>query len=97
MCIRDRPTLLSKYMAFGMSMQEVFDAAILAPAKQLGLEEELATLKPETAADVAVFRLMERDMKFYDLNGEYITGNQALVPQLTIKDGTCLLYTSRCV
>ena len=81
------PRLLSKYMAMGMSLSDVLDAATLTPAKQLGMSE-LATLQEGTVADIAVFRLIDSKTKHYDLNGEFITGKQIFVPQMTIKDGS---------
>ena len=82
------PRLLAKFMAMGMSLEQVLDAAILAPARQLGAEEELATLRPGTRADLAVFCIKERETRFYDLNGAYITGERTIVPQLTVKRGS---------
>lgn len=82
------PRLLSKYMALGMSLKEVLDAAILAPAKQLYMEEELATLKAGSVADIAVFKIIKKQLKYFDLTGACVTGDTALIPQMTIKDGT---------
>lgn len=82
------PRLLSKYMAMGMTLTEVLDAAILAPARQLHMETELASLNAGSIADIAVFKIREKEVKFFDLTGEYIKGDKVLVPQLTIKDGT---------
>ena len=82
------PRLLAKFMAMGMSLEQVLDAAILAPARQLGAEEELATLRPGTRADLAVFCIKEKETRFYDLNGAYITGERTIVPQLTVKRGS---------
>lgn len=81
------PRLMSKYIAMGMSVKEVFDAAILAPAKQINGADDLATLKNGTTADIAVFKLEEKTLNYFDLTGEYITGNTVIIPQLTIKDG----------
>ncbi len=81
------PRLMAKYIAMGMTLHQVLDAAILAPARQMGLEKDLATVQAGTRADLAVFCIKEKEMKFYDLNGEYVTGNCAIIPQLTIKRG----------
>lgn len=81
------PRLMAKYIAMGMTLHQVLDATILAPARQMGLEKDLATLQAGTRADLAVFRIKEKEMKFYDLNGAYVTGSCAIIPQLTIKKG----------
>lgn len=85
--VYDLPRLLSKYLMLGMSIQETLKRATLAPAKQLGLERELATLAPGTPADLAVFRLAEQPVSFLDREGANRIGNQVLLPQMTIKDG----------
>lgn len=46
---------------------------------------ELATLKAGSIADIAVFKIREKEVRFYDFTGEYITGDTVLVPQLTKK------------
>ena len=39
-------------------------------------------------ADIAVFRMMEKPTVFEDFRGACITGNQLLIPQMTVKAGT---------
>jgi dihydroorotase len=41
-------------------------------------------------ADVAVFKLIDKPMRFIDTNGDYYEGNKALIPQMTIKNGIIL-------
>jgi dihydroorotase len=81
------PHLMSKYMNMGMPLAEVLNAVILEPARQLKMEEELATLKAGTTADIAVFKIVEKDTRFYDFTEASIEGHQLIVPQMTIKDG----------
>ena len=85
--VHDLPRLLSKYLMLGMKLEDVLQRVTLAPARQLGRVEELATLHAGTPADVALFRLAEQPVTFRDRDGESRTGSQVLLPQMTVKDG----------
>ncbi len=80
------PRILSKYLDFGMPLEDVLDAAILKPAALIG-KPELASMDPGTASDVAIFKLAEKKLYYSDRDGHQFTGSQVLVPQLTMKDG----------
>lgn len=80
------PRILSKYLALGMSLEDVLDAAILTPAKLVG-REELASMEPGTPADIAVIKLKNKKVSYSDMAGHHLEGTQVLVPQMTIKDG----------
>ena len=56
----DLPTVLSKFLAFGMPLTEVLRRATIAPARAVGLDADgVGTLEPGAPADVAVVRLVE--------------------------------------
>lgn len=80
------PRILSKYLMFGMKLEEVLDRATIGPARLIG-REELASLEEGTEADIAVFRLKEKEVSYQDRAGHRMTGTKVLVPQLTIKGG----------
>lgn len=86
------PRLMSKYLAFGLELTQVIDMVTINPARQLG-DEELGTLKDGTVADVAVVRVIDKPMRYFDLNQKSIAGERLLVPQMTIKDGE-IVYCS---
>ncbi len=81
------PHLLSKYINMGMPLAAVISACTLIPARHMGMLGEIGTLAAGACADVAIFRLLHTPMEFSDTNGEIITGDQLLVPQLTIRGG----------
>ncbi len=83
------PRILSKYVDFGMKLEDVLDCATLAPAKLIG-RPDLGTLAEGTEADVAVFRLKQKEVPYSDINGNTFTGHQVLVPQMTFKAGQCV-------
>ena len=62
---------MSKYIALGMDLYDVIDCATVNPARWLG-NEELATLRNGTVADVAVFKLKDKPVRFFDSQGNSV-------------------------
>lgn len=85
--VKDLPTTLSKFLNLGMPLVDVVRAATATPARNIGREGELGTLRPGAIADVAVFQLEEGDFEFGDADGNTLKGHRRLTPHLTIKDG----------
>lgn len=80
------PRIMSKYLTLGMGLEDVLDAVILKPA-QLMRREDLASLAAGTEADIAILRLVDKEVSYSDMADHHLTGNQVLVPQLTMKGG----------
>jgi dihydroorotase len=80
------PRLLSKYLAMGMDLYDVIDTVTINPALWLG-DKGLASLEEGSAGDIAVFKVEEKSLKYYDSENAVIEGNRILVPQCTIKNG----------
>ncbi len=87
------PRLLSKYLAMGMELRDVIDRATAVPAAWLAAED-LATLREGTVSDLAIFKLVNKEIKHMDFTGESISGRQVLVPQLTVKGGSIVYCQS---
>ncbi len=62
----DLPTCLSKLMCLGMTLPEVIACATLNPAKFLGLDREIGSLRVGARADIAVFEAVESRKPLYD-------------------------------
>ena len=69
-----------------MCLEKVLDAATVCPAQLIG-REELASLDMGSTADVAILKLVEKEVCYSDRNGHTFTGHQVIVPQMTIKGG----------
>ena len=82
----DMPNLLSKFLALGMPLGEVFRCATSSAAETIG-HPELGHLTPGAAADVAVWRALEGDFGFADAYNGAIRGRQHLVCELTVRAG----------
>jgi dihydroorotase len=97
---RDLPHVLSKFLALGMSLEQVIAKATVAPARVLRREaaatgstaliadlQHLGTLRTGAPADLAVFSLEHGDFAFEDVRGERLSGTTRLVPEMTIRAG----------
>jgi len=83
----DLPTTITKLLHFGMPLEEVVRRATAVPAKIMGYEGTVGTLKPGANADVSVFELRDEDIELRDSDGDSITARRRFLPQLTLKDG----------
>jgi dihydroorotase len=83
----DMPTCLSKFLALGMSLEDVICASTVRPAEVLGLDSEIGTLKVGALADVALFAVDEGDFPFYDVFMNKRQGKQLLRNTLTLVGG----------
>lgn len=81
------PFVMSKYLALGMNLFEVIRSTTQIPAKIMGMERELGSLGIGTAADISIFRCLDREVTFEDFNGDVMTGGQILKTEMTILDG----------
>lgn len=84
--MKDQLNVMSKFLAMGMSVDEVVPRATWNAARALK-QEELGHLSVGAIADVAVLRLERGDFGFADMYGARLRAKQRLVNELTIKDG----------
>ena len=83
----DLPTCLSKFLALGMSFRDAIERATIRPAKVMGLQDELGTLRPGAYADVALFRIERGEYPFYDIYMNPRIGRELIRNTLTILGG----------
>ncbi|HEX5320451.1 MAG TPA: amidohydrolase family protein, partial [Stellaceae bacterium] len=83
----DLPTTMSKLLHFGMALPDIVTRATAAPAKILGYEGTVGTLKPGANADISLFELRDGRFDLTDSEGSTITAKRRLLNQVTIKDG----------
>jgi dihydroorotase len=84
----DLPTTMTKLLHFGLPLDECVRRATANPAKIMGYEGTVGTLKPGANADVALFELRDGNFELRDSDGDTITAKRRLLAQTTIKDGT---------
>jgi len=81
------PRTMSKFLALGMDLMDVIRATTATPAKFLGLEGTLGSLRAGYLADISVLKLRNQDVTFHDTFGETMDAQQVLAPVATIRDG----------
>jgi predicted amidohydrolase len=80
-------TTMSKLLHFGMSIEDLVQRATAAPAKILGYEGTVGTLKPGANADLALIERRNENTQFTDSDGNTVTAKERLITRTTIKDG----------
>src|SRR4051794_24662618 len=83
----DLPTTLTKFLHLGWSLPEVVEAATATPARLMGLEGEVGTLRPGAVADVALFELERGRFPLYDVAMDVREADERLAHRLTILGG----------
>ena len=81
------PYVMSEYVNLGMPLTEVIRAVTETPARLMHMEGRIGTLNPGALADVAIFKMREKELTFKDQMGNQFMGDKLLVPQMTIKAG----------
>ncbi len=79
------PEVLAKFLALGLSLDEVIARATLGPARALGLDG--GTLREGAIADVAVLELVDGPVEWEDTWDHTFSGTQRLRVVLTIQGG----------
>jgi len=83
----DLPTTMTKLLHFGLPLEEIIRRSTSAPARIMGYEGTVGTLKPGANADVSVFELRDGKFELRDSDGDTITAKRRLLAQLVLKDG----------
>jgi dihydroorotase len=91
--MKDMLNVMSKFLALGLSLDQVIARATSNPAKEIG-HDELGQLGVGAPADVAVLRLEKGSFGFIDSFGARLAGTQKLSCELTIRDGKVVYDTN---
>jgi dihydroorotase len=84
--MKDMLNVMSKFLALGMSLDDVIGRSTWNPAKEIH-HDELGNLSVGSPADVAVLRLEKGRFGFTDMYGARMDGNSKLICELTLRDG----------
>jgi dihydroorotase len=84
--MKDILNVMDKFLAMGMSLDDVILRSTWNPAREIK-QEELGHLSPGAVADIAVFRLEKGDFGFVDMYGARLRGTQKLTCELTLREG----------
>lgn len=84
---KNLPLIISKYLALGLDLMTILKAVTETPARLMGMDGKIGTLKEGALADIAVFDLKDRQYIQKDFCDDEIVCSQILVPQLTMVAG----------
>lgn len=90
------PVIMSKFLALGLSLDQVLEKTTINPARVLGEEHRRGSLRVGMPADISLLELTEGDFLFFDGKaGNILRGKLLLVPKLTIKSGVEIVTQPR--
>jgi dihydroorotase len=84
--MKDMLSVMSKFLALRMPLDEVIVRSTWNPAREIK-QEQLGHLSVGAPADIAVLRLEQGDFGFIDVYGARLRGRQKLVCEMTLRDG----------
>ncbi|MFO0891518.1 MAG: amidohydrolase/deacetylase family metallohydrolase [Isosphaeraceae bacterium] len=83
---RDMLTVMNKFLAMGLTVDDVIERSTWNPARAIG-QAHLGNLSVGSPADVAVLRLEQGEFGFLDAYGARLRGTRRLACELTVRDG----------
>jgi dihydroorotase len=81
---------LTKFLAMGYALEDIIAASTIAPARILGMEDEIGTLKPGACADVTILQIQKEQTLLTDCEQETVETNERLVAHQVITSGKVL-------
>jgi len=92
--VYDLPTTVSKFLALGMPLDKAIEKVTASPARIIGMENNIGTIREGTKADLTILDLERGSFEFTDAEGKFKIGKERLVPVMTIKEGDVFLARS---
>jgi dihydroorotase len=89
----DFPNVISKFLNFGMTIDQVIASATVNPARIFPLFHDRGTLNVGAPADIALLELREGSFEFLDNYENKRTGRQRLFPSGTVLGGKRVAQT----
>jgi dihydroorotase len=86
----DMPTTMSKFLHLGMSLEDVILKSTAAPAKAIGRDGELGTLRAGTVADLFAFTLEDGEFPLEDTHLKIKVANRRIKPLFVMKAGATI-------
>jgi dihydroorotase len=84
--MKDMLNVMSKFLALGLSMEEVIERTTWNSARAIK-QEQLGHLSVGAAADIAVLRVEKGEFGFLDTYNARLKGTQRLACEMTLRDG----------
>jgi dihydroorotase len=88
--VGDLPTVLTKFLALGLSLDQIIAMCTINPAAVIGWQDRLGSLEVGRDADVAVLQIVNEATKLRDSVGGEMTTEQRIAARWTIRQGEVL-------
>lgn len=82
--VYDLPTTMTKLLLLNMSLEDVIKASTFTPAKIIGREKQIGTLRPGAIGGLVIMRKLERKTELVDSYGDKKKSDFVLVPEMVI-------------
>lgn len=79
--------VMSKFLNMGLSFTDIICTTTINAARKLKKEHCIGALCPGYCADVAIFKIEDKETYFEDSHGAYFKGEKIIKNQMTIRDG----------
>jgi dihydroorotase len=83
----DLPTMVSKFMALGLTLDQAVECVTSKPAKVFNYGVEIGTMRPGAEGDIGIFEVQDGNFEFRDINGLTRMGHQKLVSKAVVCRG----------
>jgi dihydroorotase len=92
--VYDLVTELSKFLAIGLTVDQVIERVTLRPTRMFNFGVEIGALKAGTPADITILDVKEGSFTFTDSTGKKRTGKQKLQSVAAIRAGKAYINRS---
>jgi dihydroorotase len=87
MTVHSMTEIMTRFLGLGFTLPQVVTMSTANPAKAIGADERLGSLRVGRQADISVLELRDGAWEVYDVLGAGLRVNRAVVPSLTVKHG----------
>jgi dihydroorotase len=85
--VGDLPTVMTKFLALGLSLERIIAACTVHPARAIGWQDRLGSLEVGREADIAVLEVVDGPVNLHDSVGGEMIARQRIAPRWTIRGG----------
>lgn len=85
--VGDLPTTLTKFLPLGLSLDEIIANCTINPARAVGWQDRIGSLRVGREADIAVLQIVDEPVKLRDSVGGERVYKQRIAPCWTIRAG----------
>ena len=87
MTVHSMTEIMTRFLGLGFTLPQVVTMSTANPAKAIGADERLGSLRVGRQADISVLELRDGAWEVFDVLGAGLRVNRAVVPSLTVKRG----------